>query len=69
MSETFDRWTDNRNEHEAGLMDPGPHYRGNEPSASQIDYERQDDDWMPELCYGKCDLCPWFKRKYCGRAK
>jgi len=40
MSETFDRWTDNRNEHEAGLMDPSPHYQGNEPSANQIDYER-----------------------------
>ena len=56
MSETFDRWTDNRNEHEASLMDPAPHYRGNEPSPSEIDYLYEYDVDVPYLHLGQdCD--------------
>lgn len=56
MSEDFMYWERQRLEHEADLMDPPPHYRGNEPTASQIDYERGNEE-LP--CNKTCNAGSW----------
>ena len=61
MSETFDRWTDNRNEHEAGLMDPGLYDPPGEPPEDDVALEMELARWRREnpLPEPEDDGLPW----------
>ena len=61
MSETFDRWTDNRNEHEAGLMDSGLYDPPGEPPEDDVALEMELARWRREnpLPEPEDDGRPW----------